>query len=63
MGEIKEIVLNAPITEEPGIFKHGIDVILPLVKRLFNILFDSGEFPDDWELSFIVPVHKKGDKY
>ena len=83
MGEIEEIVFNAPITEEeilkyvrnlkiseaavlenlpPGIFKHGIDIILPLVKRLFNRLFDSSEFPDYWGFSSIVPAHKKGDK-
>ena len=46
----------------PGIFKQGIDIIIPLVKRLFNRLFDSGEFPGDWGFSYIIPVHKKGDK-
>ena len=46
----------------PGIFKHGIDIILPLVTRLFNRLFDLGEFPEDWGFSYIVPIHKKGDK-
>ena len=46
----------------PGIFKHSIDIILPIVKRFFNRLFDLGEFPEDWAFSFIVPVHKKGDK-
>ena len=40
-----------------GIFKHGIDIILPLVKRLFNRLFDLGEFPEDWGFSYIVPIH------
>ncbi|MEW8548219.1 MAG: reverse transcriptase family protein [Candidatus Thiodiazotropha sp.] len=45
----------------PGIFIHCIDIIIPLVKRFFNRLLDLGEFPEDWGLSFIVPVHKKGD--
>ena len=29
---------------------------------LFNISYSSGQFPSDWKLANVVPVHKKGDK-
>ena len=45
----------------PGFFIHGIDIILPLVVRFFNRLFESGEFPEPWGRSCIIPIRKKGD--
>ena len=29
---------------------------------LFNTIFDSADYPDDWAQGLIYPVHKKGDK-
>ena len=46
----------------PGFFIHGIDIILPLVVRFFNRLFESGEFPESWGRSCIIPIPKTGDK-
>ena len=45
----------------PGLFIHSIDVILPIIHKLFNLLFSYGEFPEAWSNSIIVPPHKKGD--
>ncbi|MEW8542874.1 MAG: reverse transcriptase family protein, partial [Candidatus Thiodiazotropha sp.] len=45
----------------PGFFIHSIDIILPLVVRFFNRLFESGEFPESWGRSCIIPIPKKGD--
>ena len=44
-----------------GLFIHSIDVILPIIHKLFNRLFSYGEFPEAWSNSIIVPLHKKGD--
>ena len=30
---------------------------------LFNAIFDSGEFPEQWLEGVIIPIHKKKDKY
>ena len=43
----------------PGCFihdVHGIDIILPLVVRFFNRLFESGEFPEPWGRSCVIPI-------
>ena len=45
----------------PGIFIHAVDILLPLMWHLFNILWNSGEFPDSRGLSCLIPLHKKGD--
>jgi len=34
-------------------------VLLPFLCKLFSKIFSSGEFPDQWTKSIIVPVHKK----
>ena len=34
----------------------------PLLTTLFNTIFDSADYPDDWAQGLIYPVHKKGDK-
>ena len=58
----KEIIksVHAGLDEiSPGFFIHGIDIILPLVVRFFNRLFKSGEFPEPWGHSCIIPIPKK----
>ena len=45
----------------PGLFINSINVILPILLKLFNRLFSRGEFPETWSNSIIVPLHKKGD--
>ena len=37
------------------------DIMAPILVRVFNIIFDSGEFPNDWSKGIIIPLHKKGD--
>jgi hypothetical protein len=29
--------------------------------RLFNLILETGEFPDNWRLSYLTPIFKKGD--
>jgi len=41
--------------------KYGIDCFLPCVNRLFNKIFDLGNFPEEWTHGYIIPLHKKGD--
>ena len=35
---------------------------LTLLTTLFNTIFDSAHYPDDWAQGLIYPVHKKGDR-
>ena len=60
--KLKESKSAGPDDIPPGIFIHSQSIILPLLTKLFNRLFDRGEFPDSWSRAKIVPLHKKGDK-
>ena len=41
-------------------FIHGANILLPYFDVLFNIIFSNGNFPQDWSLGEIIPLHKKG---
>ena len=36
------------------------DVFVPLLVHLFNVIFDSGNFPSIWTEGTIIPLFKKG---
>ena len=42
-------------------FINILEVILPILKKLFNHLFSQGPFPELWSKSFMISLHKKGD--
>ena len=41
-------------------YKSTINDILPFLNPLFNEIFDSGLFPENWSERIITPLHKKG---
>lgn len=41
---------------------ESIDIIGGHLTDLFNIVFNSGYFPDIWAQGYIIPIHKKGSK-
>ena len=45
----------------PEFFIYGIDSIAHILVKLFNRLFQKGEYPESWCESLIVVLHKKGD--
>ena len=44
------------------LYSSDIKYFTPLLTTLFNTIFDSADYPDDWAQGVIYPVHKKGDK-
>ncbi|MCG8034648.1 MAG: endonuclease/exonuclease/phosphatase family protein, partial [Candidatus Thiodiazotropha taylori] len=42
-------------------FIHGIHILAPVLCNLFNRVFDSGIFPEEWSEGYIIPLHKKGN--
>jgi hypothetical protein len=36
--------------------------LAPIICEIFRIILDNGEIPELWRTSFIVPIHKKGEK-
>lgn len=42
--------------------KYAEPLILPFLVRMFNKVFSSGIYPEEWTKSIIIPLHKKGDR-
>jgi hypothetical protein len=38
------------------------EILLSVIHKLINSVWNKEELPDQWKESIIVPVHKKGDK-
>ena len=41
-------------------YRHTLDLTLPYLHILFNEIFNSGIFPNEWAKSVINPVHNRG---
>ena len=39
--------------------KSTVNIFMPLYVSLFNKIFDSGIFPEDWTFGMIIPIYKK----
>ena len=42
--------------------KYGTETLVEPLHKLFNFIFDKGVFPEIWNDSLLVPLHKKGSK-
>jgi len=68
VNEIQFAIKSLKCQKAPGpdnligeFYKHSSTVILPYFLKLFNYIFDNGLFPEDWTVSILHPLHKKGD--
>ena len=41
--------------------KYGSEKLLVAINKLFNLVLNSGRFPDKWKESYIITIHKSGD--
>ena len=42
--------------------KTGQEVLTPCLTKLFNSIFTSRQYPQEWNQGIITPIHKKGSK-
>lgn len=43
--------------------KNAVPILIKPLQKLFNLIFKNGTFPKIWNESFLVLLHKKGDKF
>ena len=65
-AEIIESINHLHANKSPGpdgicmeMYKCIIDISLPFLTKLVDEIYESGVFPDEWDLSIIAPLHKK----
>ena len=65
--EIKSAIDQLKLRKSPGsdqilaeMLKASAGFLVPYLCILFNLIFDSGTFPNVWQESIIVPIYKKG---
>ena len=45
-----------------GHISNSLSIFLPVYKKLFNLIFDSGFVPEEWLIGVVKPIYKnKGD--
>ena len=69
MARVSEILSNLNVRKPAGpdgitpkLLKIAAPVITKPMTKLFNYCIDAGEWPCQWKLSNVTPVHKKDDE-
>jgi hypothetical protein len=55
---------NSPGSDQipAELLQAGGEILLSVIHKLINSVWNKEELPDQWKESVTVPVHKKGDK-
>lgn len=69
ISEVKKVINNLKTGKSCGpdniineIIKFSSQVTLKAFTKLFNIILRTGCYPKVWEQSYIIPIHKSGDR-
>ena len=66
---IRKSILSLKLKNSEGydripqrILIDGMSILLEPFTKLFNLIYNSNTIPEQWSMSKIIPIHKKGDK-
>jgi hypothetical protein len=59
---LKRFKAAGPDNLMPPLFKDGGEVLAEALTKLFELVWNTENVPDNWGESIIVPIFKKGDK-
>ena len=62
LNEISQNKACGPDLVSPLILKQHRKVLAKPLSKLFNISLNTGIYPENWKLSNVIPIHKKGDR-
>ncbi|XP_071653719.1 uncharacterized protein [Temnothorax longispinosus] len=69
LAEVEEAIKKLKNNRAPGadnipaeLLKYGGDSLATAAHQLIGKIWDNEQIPEEWQLSIICPIHKKGDK-
>lgn len=67
--EVKDVCTTLKNRKAPGpgdipaeLIKYGTQKLYEHLAELFQRCINGGDIPEEWKLSFLTPIHKKGNK-
>ena len=68
-SEVKKVIRDLKLGKSAGpdrilneVIKHSHQVLIKSYIKIFNSILKTGFYPSSWKESFIIPIHKSGDK-
>ncbi|XP_030025374.2 uncharacterized protein LOC115443910 [Manduca sexta] len=68
-SETRKAILSQKLDKAPGpdkitneVLKGTLEELVPILTKIFNGILRSGYIPEQWEISHIILIHKKGQK-
>ena len=70
-AEVKKVIKRLKIGKSAGpdrilneiiIIKYSMPVMIKSYLKIFNVILKTGIYPSTWKNSYIIPIHKSGDK-
>ena len=69
MANIRTAILSLKLKNSEGydripqrILLDGITLLIEPITKLFDLIYTTNTIPEQWAMSKIMPIHKKGDK-
>jgi exonuclease III len=61
--KLKNRKAQGPDTIRNEMLKYSQHALLPCLKKIFNIVLQSGQYPDEWARGYISPLFKTGNPF
>lgn len=52
---------SGPMKIQTTYIKFNVGIITPILTNIFNAILHTGIIPDDWKISYLTPIPKRGD--
>ena len=63
INHLNDKIIRTPENIPPYFIKYTIPSIIFPLSLIFNCYIELAEVPKQWKMSFVIPVHKKGNKH
>jgi hypothetical protein len=62
MLNVKERKSSGPDGIIKELFKHSSDATIKALAKLFNLILKTGQYPEQWNKSYLILLHKSDKK-